>query len=635
MLLVSAAVHMKKLFLFFFVLTLFTNQLVIGQRISGSPSFTIDDNLEERIFAINQLEFFEDKTNKLTFDNIITPKFQSNFKINPNFSKSNFNTDYTYWVKVSIQQNKASEKNWLMEFYDQSIDQITVFAPDEEGNYTEQEMGDSKDFGKRYFAHKNFEIPISNADNGLDNYYFKIRSAHKADVRIAVRSMNRFVYYALNEYFLYGIFYGMILVLSLYNFLVFLAVRERKYLYYIIYLISVGIYAMSVDGIAYQYLWPSYPEWNQIANGIFSFSIILWAILFSTRFLNARIKAPFLNTILKSILGIKILFFILGLIGYRYFFEIQLYDVIPFFLIFYMSIYIWIKGHKIARFFVAGYGALFIGATLKVLVNEAILPHTTLGYYSLHIAFLIEMILLSFALGDRIRIMKEMRDKAMQRILRQMQDKNLLKDRINRELETMVQERTRELQLKTKEIERSNELILQKDEEIKRINSFLDKDNWSLKSKVKQSFKARLTGQALTFLEFSQIFNDASACLRYLEDLKWGQGFVCGACGNDKGSAGPRIFTKRCTKCGYIESVTANTIFHGVRFPLEKAFYITYLEVNQIQKYTLDHWVEMLDLKKNTVWSFRKKVRNAMETLGLAKPSWEEVILANTLIKIR
>ena len=161
-----------------------------------------------------------------------------------------------------MQNSPDSEREWYLEFYDQSIDHLEAYSPAKRGNHVRTLMGDALPFENRLFAHKNFHLKITNLEEGISDYYFKINSSQKADIRIAVRSVNRFVYYALSEYYLYGIFYGMIVVISLYNLLVFLAVREMKFLYYIFYLISVGLYGMSLDGIGFQYIWPDHPNVN-------------------------------------------------------------------------------------------------------------------------------------------------------------------------------------------------------------------------------------------------------------------------------------------------------------------------------------------------------------------------------------
>ncbi|WP_226388698.1 7TM diverse intracellular signaling domain-containing protein [Penaeicola halotolerans] len=588
----------------------------------------IDDRLDERILPISSLLFFEDTTNALKFEEISSLDFKGNFKIDSTFTNADFREKNTYWIKLNIEKNPNSQKVWLIEFFDQTIDEIIAFAPQKDSTYKIYHLGDAKPFKERSLQHKNFELIIDNDLTGVDTYYFKVRSSQKADIRLTVRSLNRFVYYALNEYFIYGIFYGMILILALYNLLVYFAIREVKYLYYIFYLLSVGIYAMCVDGIAYQYLWPNSPKWNQIAYGIFSFMIVIWAVLFSFRFLNVKFKSKKLYYLLWGALAFKTVYFLIGLTLNQRMFEVSPIDTIPFFIIFYVGIHILSTGYKIARFFVIAYGFLFIGFIIKALLNLGLVPFSTILYYSLHIAFLLEMLFLAFALGDRIRILKQNRDKAWKRILKEHEINVQLKEKVNRELEEKVSQRTKALEEKSKELIASNQRLIELDGEIQRMNALLDKDNYKLKSNFKESLQARLTNKSLSFDEFKNIFPDKLACLRYLEEFKWSEGnFRCKNCNNRKGSNGPKLFSKRCTKCGYIESATSGTIFHGIKFPLEKAFYLAYTVIAETDKQTLDSLSEMLNLRRNTVWNFKKKIEEKITGLSKEKHQWKNIIL--------
>lgn len=605
---------------------LFPFQKAQSQGISGGYTFAINDQLEERIYAIDQLEFFEDSSNSLEFEDIIHADFQDEFNVHPDFSKNQFATDRSYWVKVSILKQPKSGKNWILEFYDQTIDEIEAYIPNQKG-FSKIQLGDQNPFNNRLFAHKNFEIPVVNNSEGIDNYYFKIRSSQKADIRIAFRSMNRFVFYALNEYFIYGIFYGMILIITLYNLLMYGAIREIKYLYYVFYLLSVAGFALAVDGIGFQYLWPGKPSWNSLATGVFGFAIISFAILFSVKFLNLKHRYRLFYQILISFLVIRSILFLSGLWAFPRLLEIQVFDLIPFLLILVASIQVLVKGYKVARLFVAAYTILFIGVALKVLVHTAVIPHSTVIYYSLHIAFLLEMLLLTLALGDRVKILKETKDQALRRSLRQTEANAKLKDKINLELEQKVAERTQELESKNSLLEEYNRKILEKDEEIKRINSLLDKDIWKLKSQVKASMQARITNKRMNFDEFKVIFPDPSACLRYLDEVKWGNGYACKSCGHQRESKAPKLFSRRCGRCGHTESPTAGTVFHGIRIPLEKAFFIAYLVISDQDNFTLEQLSKLLDLRVNAISSFRIKVRQVLERAGNSSPLWDDLLL--------
>lgn len=593
-------------FFIFYTLLLLQGLTATGQIIALNP------DVDEQIIPINQLQIYEDPLNNVEFDQVRrNPRL---FYMKPDFTPKDYNTSSAYWVKMTLDIPERGERQWLLEFYDQTIDHVEAYIPQANGSFKRLVMGDMYDFNQKPFKHKNFEIPISTELDGLHTFYFKIRSHAYADIRIAVRTIDRFIYYALNEYFLYGIFYGMILIISLYNLLIFTAIREVKYLYYTFYILSVGVYAMCVDGIAYQYLWPGWPAWNQIAYGTVLFSLIFWAVIFGQRFLNTRRRAPKLHRLINIALVLRSLWFVYALLFDTQLFEWRNIEIIPLSLIFYAGIHVLIRGYKPARFFVMAYGILFLGFLFKALLNLSIIPFGIISYYSLHIGFLLEMLFLTYALSDRVRILKDNRDRALKRIIIQHQENVELKDKVNRELEDLVAKRTTQLQEKNLLLEEANNKMIEQAKDINKINSMLDLDNWKLKNNIKEILQDRLVNKNLTLEQFNKIFPDPISCFRFLERLKWAEGYECNKCGNNKYSAGHTKFSRRCSKCGYDESVTSNTVFHRIKFPIEKAFYILYITNNRQNQYTLDELSEILELRRNTVWSFKKKIESVYNT---------------------
>jgi len=565
----------------------------------------LEDASQDLILRFNDLQIFVDSTASMSFDDV---REEDLFSLQTQFVPAEYCTSCAYWIKVPIVIDQNAERQWVLEFYDQTIDHITAYFPNPDGTYRVDTVGDSFPFTRKELDHKNFEWILNSKVEGKQFYYFRVKSHSYADIRLALHTINHFISYTLAEYFLYGIFYGMIVIIGLYNFLTYLAIGERKYLFYTFYLISVGIYALSVDGIAYQYIWPNAVEWNQIAHGTALFALIIWALVFAQRFLNTSIKAPMLHRLITYLIILRSAFFLYALIFDRQLFEWRSIEIIPLSVIFYSGIEILYKGYKPARLFVIAYGILFTGFLIKALMFFSLIPVMVMSYYSLHVAFLFEMLFLTLALGDRLRILKDNRDRAQRRIIMQQEENVKLKDQLNRELEQLVEKRTDELRKKNIMLEESNQKLAKQTNEISRINSMLDLDNWKLKNNIKEILQDRLINRQLDFNEFRRIFPDKISCYRFLDRLKWQNGFTCIKCGNNKYSDGQSKFSRRCTKCGYDESVTSNTVFHRIRFPVEKAFYILYVTNNRDSNLTLDELAERLDLRRNTVWAFKRKI---------------------------
>lgn len=583
--------------------------LVWAWQAQAQPPVEIDDALEERNFMPHELYYFVDTTQRLNLEQVIRQPSQLLFKQHTSYQNIDFQENAAYWISFPVRSDDRSDRVWLLEFYDQTIDYIDAFVPQKGGGYRKVEMGDQYPFKSRSFRHKNFELVLQVPPDTVVTYYFRVTSHEFADLRIALRSVNRFVYYALNEYFLFGTFYGMILIISLYNFLVYLAIREIKHVYYIGYLLSVAGYAMSLDGIGFQYLWPQHPGWNDYAAGIFLYSLIIWSLLFTRKFLSTAEKTPGLDRAIVAMMVLRTSWFILFLAFFPHLLTYRNLDLIPLSLIFYSAIHLWHQGYKPARFFVIAYGVLFIGFLLRMLVYFNFLPFTIVSHYTLHFSFVLEMLFLTFALGDRIRILKADQDRSLRSIIEQKQENIQLQSKVNRELEEKVRERTVELATKNQELARQAE-------EIKRINSLLDIDNWRLKSSIQEIRQESAFKRDISFEQFKRIFADDAACYRFLEQTKWSAGYRCRKCGHDHYFESTRLFSRRCTRCGYDESVTAHTLFQGLRFPIFKAFYLVYVEIHFPGRYTLEELSHTLDLRRNTVWSFRKRVQKLIQEQG-------------------
>lgn len=112
----------------------------------------------------------------------------------------------------------------------------------------------------------------------------------------------------------------------------------------------------------------------------------------------------------------------------------------------------------------------------------------------------------------------------------------------------------------------------------------------------------------IPLLRFKSLFPNEETCLDLLSGIKWKDGFVCQKCGNTNYCHGKLPHSRRCTKCKKEESVTANTLFHRCKIPLNKAFEIAFLvcNVDDISSYKLSR---RTDIRHMTCYHFQKKVQ--------------------------
>ena len=113
---------------------------------------------------------------------------------------------------------------------------------------------------------------------------------------------------------------------------------------------------------------------------------------------------------------------------------------------------------------------------------------------------------------------------------------------------------------------------------------------------------------------FKEKFGTKEQCLSYLSNEKWGDFYTCIKCKKTKYSEGRKAFNRRCSKCGHDESATANTLFHKVKFGIDKAFEMAY-DISTSKKRASSIWLaEFHGVRQMTAWLFRRKVQQAMKS---------------------
>ena len=120
--------------------------------------------------------------------------------------------------------------------------------------------------------------------------------------------------------------------------------------------------------------------------------------------------------------------------------------------------------------------------------------------------------------------------------------------------------------------------------------------------------------KSLSLFEFQARFPDEGACVKYLADLKWPNGYSCDKCGHGHYCKGNSPEDRQCTRCRYVESASAGTLFHGCKFSVLKAFYIVYYVSTSKNGISSTELSRKLALRQKTCWLFKQKVMKAMES---------------------
>lgn len=116
-------------------------------------------------------------------------------------------------------------------------------------------------------------------------------------------------------------------------------------------------------------------------------------------------------------------------------------------------------------------------------------------------------------------------------------------------------------------------------------------------------------------LEFSDRFKTDADCKEYLSLLKWKDGYNCNKCVHNA-SQQRKDFSRICNVCSHIESATANTLFHKVKFGVRKAFFICFEMATSTKSLSASYMGVRYGVTEKTARLFMLKIREAMSSSG-------------------
>lgn len=578
----------------------------------------LDDYTKEFIFQNDFLYILEDKENKWTIDDVIRKEFHDQFIANKSSYPYNEHTKSSYWIRFKVKN--ISSRRFILESYAPHTNQWNLYVP--EGNtYNLKRSGLDLFFYDREYVNKNLILDLPLEKEEEKTFYVHVFSQNHSSFDYRIKPLNYFFFYSVNEYYFLGMYYGIMIIMAVYNFLIFLSLREKVYLYYVLYVFSAIFTSLADDGIGYQYVWVTSPHINSyIGVHIAPLLLLITFILYSDEFLHLKQEYPFYNKLIIGATLFYLFYYILKETILPLAWHFHGFYVLPFLLAYYVAWKVYFEGYKPARYFILGFGFILISIVIIKLRSNGSIEGNLFTVYSFNYGLVLEVLVLSLALAERVKYAKKEKEKALRqrnyaqyKAIKQFRINEDLKDKVNKELEAKVAERTKELNNKNTELEIANEKLREMTERANQMSLKLDKDNWNLQKEVLNSIRDRLIGQEVSYEEFNKLFADEVSCFRYLYELKWGNNYECRRCHFKAAAPEEKLFTKKCGRCGYLESVTAHTLFHALKFPINKAFYILYIMIYQQDRMTLNELSDLLELNRNTCWKFKQKVLQAID----------------------
>ncbi len=415
-----------------------------------------------------------------------------------------------YWLKISFPEDAPEAASDYLLSLGKNIDKATLFLPN----------------GKQYQSGRLIPANKKRVTTRFKEVFFRFSYYPKAGDTFFIRLEERsgmppvinpklidFVSWeeestdqARGYYLLQGLFYGMVWIMVIYNLAIFLTYFERVYVQYAIYLMGISIFAAQSHGLLDELVIFNNPE---LSIYLRSFGIHLGGAFyfgFMRGFLNTKDDYPKVDHIFlwfQRVLGANFILatFVLALTG-----NVRLYRLessLVFGIVFLVSVVIAVQlfakypRSVLLRYFIGGLLSLVLSGLLAILLYFFNFKEVRLGSFA-EIGTAFEIIFFSLGLGYRM--------KRRERVKSKLEAENArLLDEQNKDLESQIGERTKELKSTTEEIQIQNAELKQQQEELLSQRNHIEGQNTVLlerEMRLNDSFRyARTIQQSILSVE--------------------------------------------------------------------------------------------------------------------------------------
>lgn len=422
--------------------------LLFATELLAAPLVNLNHTEQEYSLA-GKVEYLVDPSHDLLLEDVRMRRRDFS-TIAPNIISLGYTND-THWFYFRM-KNSLSEANAVMILFDKShLDFVSFYAIDvENGRLLESvETGDQVPFQQRALDHRDLVFPLTLNGNQEVAVYFKIRTLGTLSPPLTIKTQKQFFTSDSKKQLGTGIFYGILFVMISYNFLLYLILKERSYLYFLLYYITASFFELLSNGIFFEYLWPEFPQMNNMSIRPFFILLTVFDILFTQHFLSTKKQAPAMHMILRALLYTCVVVNLLFTKVPQLLHVVALVDTLIHATIFVSAILCYRRGYHPALYFILAWCTIIPDLLCYRLTEFGVIPYTVWTSYMGQVGTIGAMILLSLGLLDKVNVIKQEK----------------------KEAQALVIETQQKAQKKLIE---KNEIIENKNEELKRLNDLKD-----------------------------------------------------------------------------------------------------------------------------------------------------------------
>lgn len=365
-----------------------------------------------KIFIGEGVEFIEDTSLKLKLKDILAT---DQWRVNNGHTLNFGYTRSAYWFRFSIANVSNSNLHRLLEIAYPVIDRIDFYRLNKGVIQEHLQLGDKQPFAERPIQFKNFLIPIDFPSEDRTDILLRVETQNSMQVPLILWERDTFFENVQKDMMAMFVYYGTLLVLALYNLFIYLSTKERNFLYYVAFVLCSLIFTYSLNGYAFQYLWPHGLWWNDHVQAMSLAGMLLFGLCFSRLLLGIPQSHPRIDKIiLATIVYCGVLILLQVFMNYHIAIQSSIMTaVVVCASIYLLSIYRWRQGTASASFFLLGWTFLIFGGLLLALNKNNLIPRNVITEYAMQFGSAFEALFLSFAVADRLNAERREKEAAL------------------------------------------------------------------------------------------------------------------------------------------------------------------------------------------------------------------------------
>jgi signal transduction histidine kinase/ActR/RegA family two-component response regulator len=364
------------------------------------------DGSEGELALDGRFDLLEDPSRALRLEQL--PSVEANWSIGVAKAPALGTSRSAWWMRARVENTSGRPEMAMLQLGYPQLDHVDFYLVRESGAVEAEHVGDLLPYAERSVHVPAFAFPLRLGAGERVTVLVRIETRGVVWLPLTLWSPAAFHAEHRNRSLLIGLFCGFVIALALYNFFLFLTLRDVSYLWYVLYVLCFSVACLVLLGEATQLLFGRWPVIDDAAHPISDGLAALFAMLFAASFLGTRERAPRIHLVLRVMAAAGALQVVLAFVNHSWAcgFGMALLGVLPFICIC-AAIACLRRGFTPARYYLAGWTALLLAVAANSAASEGLIPSNDLTIYGFVWAGALEMVLLSMALASRITLLQQ------------------------------------------------------------------------------------------------------------------------------------------------------------------------------------------------------------------------------------